>query len=150
MWVFLKHLCILWSWLLDIALLPLYGKLFFFNVNTIILVEYLLCGTQHDKCFHLLCLIWMNNRTCLQVKRHRQMCLIVPFQRCNGAVIYLSSELINHLRIQGKFWLVSCLEASFKICKLYYILEFQISCCSSYLCSSALIVFKMKALICII
>lgn len=128
----------------------LFLETIFLYLNTVLLIEYLLCGTRHDKCFHLLHLIWMNNRTCLQVKRHGQMCLIVPFQRCNGAVIYLSSELINHLRTQGEFWLVSCLEASFKICKLYYILEFQISRCSSYLCSSALIVFKMKALICII
>lgn len=125
-------------------------KIYSFYSNTVIFIKYLLCDTQHAKCFHLFCLNWMNNRLCLQVKRHGQMCLIVPFQRCNGAVVYLSSELINQLRTEGKFWLVLCLEAYLKIFKLYYILEFQISCCSSYLCSSALIVFKMKALICII
>lgn len=125
-------------------------KFFFFYSNIVIFIEYLLCDPWHAKCFHLFCLIWMNNRPCLQVKRHGQMCLIVPFQRCNGAVIYLNSELINHLSTQGEFWLVLWLEASFKICKVYYLSEFQISCCSSYLCSSALIVFKMKALICII
>ena len=136
----------LFSWLLYIALLFLYD----FFIQTLIFTEYLLCDTQYAKCIHVSHLICVNNRACLQVKRHGQMCLIVPFQRCNGAVTYLRSELINHLRTQGEFWLVSCLESSFKICKLYYILEFQISCCSSYLCSSALIVFKMKALICII
>lgn len=142
-------MCILFSWLLDIALLPLYEKYVPF-IQTLIFIEYLLCDTQHAQCFHLFCLNWMNNRLCLQVKRHEQMCLIVPFQRCNGTVVYSSSELINHLRTEGEFWLVLCLEAYLKIFKLYYILEFQISCCSSYLCSSALIVFKMKALICII